>query len=586
MRLWCAVAPLALFIGMCTAFDNTCILRDAALTPPTRNAPQTWLSECPGWVVNTTDAVWNTRTDVNASLEKYFYQNWTSNSAWGASKHGMAALKELVASTVTAFPDIRININDVFCYGNDVDGYKTVMPDLVTGTNLGPSSYGPPTGKKVAYGGIAVCYVQKVGGQWQYISEWLLHDEWAMLGQMGIEDLSKVPHPPLQYSTHDCHVNTPGFGWHAPGEAPIKLQPQHQPDTPSSPIIASSATTSSTEAAAAAAVEQLEQDMPTGKAVVKAMDATISAHTVWNNWTEWSAMEAPFWDPDMIYDTVYTPDPNVLGNSSGLREWYNNEHIPFNLAFSNCTFNQMIFAGETSSATTTTYGNALWRGDFGTIPHTSKMATIRICDFYRIDPPRIQYNWMMLDMVDLMLQAGYRVLPKPALREQWVLPPAAMDGIPAPLSAIVDPAHTQAARSLVQAALQSEWQEGNLTGALWAADMTWYGPVGFGVAHGVQEYLTHFLKPLHAAFTDQELQVDVVSCEGKFCGAHGYLHGTHSAEWLGEKATGKRVALRFGMHWHVDVDAMKLQEGYAMFDLPAVFQQMGVDLYGRMRQMQ
>ena len=29
-----------------------------------------------------------------------------------------------------------------------------------------------------------------------------------------------------------------------------------------------------------------------------------------------------------------------------------------------------------------------------------------------------------------------------------------------------------------------------------------------------------------------------------------------------------------------------LQEGYAMFDLPAVFQQMGVDLYGRMRQMQ
>ena len=48
--------------------------------------------------------------------------------------------------------------------GNDIDGYKTVMPDILTGTNTGPSAYGPATGKKVCYSGTAVTYVQKVVG--------------------------------------------------------------------------------------------------------------------------------------------------------------------------------------------------------------------------------------------------------------------------------------------------------------------------------------------------------------------------------------------------------------------------------------
>ena len=35
----------------------------------------------------------------------------------------------------------------------------------------------------------------------------------------------------------------------------------------------------------------------------------------------------------------------------------------------------------------------------------------------------------------------------------------------------------------------------------------------------------------------------------------------------------------------MDLSAGKAYEGYAMFDLPAAFLQMGVDLYGRMEQM-
>ena len=114
------LSPILLFTVCVRAFDNTCLLNDANLTPPTKNGPQTFLKDCPKWVIDTTDAVWNTREDINGSLEQYFYEDWSSTSSWGHQIHGMDKLKNLVASTLRAFPDLQIHITDVFCYGNDL----------------------------------------------------------------------------------------------------------------------------------------------------------------------------------------------------------------------------------------------------------------------------------------------------------------------------------------------------------------------------------------------------------------------------------------------------------------------------------
>ena len=92
------------------------------------------------------------------------------------------------------------------------------MPDILTGTNTGPSSYGPATGKKFRFSGTAVTYVQKVKGRWVYVAEWLLHDEFSLISQLGFTNISAIPHPPLGNKLHDCSVNEPGFGWRAPEE--------------------------------------------------------------------------------------------------------------------------------------------------------------------------------------------------------------------------------------------------------------------------------------------------------------------------------------------------------------------------------
>ena len=94
------------------------------------------------------------------------------------------------------------------------------MPDILTGTNTGPSAYGPATGKKIRFSGTAVTYVQKVKGRWVYVAEWLLHDEFSLISQLGFTNISAIPHPPLGNKLHDCSVNEPGFGWRAPGEDP------------------------------------------------------------------------------------------------------------------------------------------------------------------------------------------------------------------------------------------------------------------------------------------------------------------------------------------------------------------------------
>ena len=40
---------------------------------------------------------------------------------------------------------------------------------------------------------------------------------------------------------------------------------------------------------------------------------------------------------------------------------------------------------------------------------------------------------------------------------------------------------------------------------------------------------------------------------------------------------------RFGLHWRVDVRNAVVPEGYALFDLPGLFIQNGVNLYERMQ---
>jgi len=323
---------------------------------------------------------------------------------------------------------------------------------------------------------------------------------------------------------------------------------------------------------------------PKAKCVIRAMDEKISNRVAWNNKTEWVNIMKEFFTEDMIYDTNYNPIENQMNNGTGIEYWYEQEHIPYNLAFDNVTFNQLIFASEEETATTTTYGKGRWKGDIGTIPGSEKIGaevTMRIYDFYIMNEDKIFYNWMLLDFVELMYSAGYRVLPKAPLREGWVQAPAAMDGIPAPISRLVDPMDGPRAKLMVEETILHDIVYGTESCHLWTEDMKWYGPFGIGYASNKEEYDTHFLTPFRAAFSDRTVEFNVLSCEGAYCGANGWIHGFHTGTWLGEEATNLPIRIRFGFHYRVDVSHGIIPEGYALFDIPGAFNEVGINLFDR-----
>merc|ERR1719461_1753428 len=240
----------------------------------------------------------------------------------------------------------------------------------------------------------------------------------------------------------------------------------------------------------------------------------------------------------MIYDTNYTPNED-LNNSTDLGMWIDKEVIPYFVAFGNVTFNQLFFVAEEETATTTTYAKTTWRGDIGTVPGSNKVGqetTHRIYDFYIMRDDKIRYDWMLLDMVEIMFEAGYRVLPKSELREGWVAPPAAMDGIPAPISRLVNPMDGPNSKILVEETLLHDIVYGSEASHIWTEDMKWYGPFGIGYASNKQDYEEFYLKPLREGISERQVEINVLTCEGAYCGVNGFIHGVHSGPWLGEEA--------------------------------------------------
>jgi hypothetical protein len=183
------------------AFNNSCLIKNLAIS----DGPKTF--DACSFVITSTDEVWNIRGNVDAAIEKYFYEGYIDAGSWGRRVVGQKDLRDVVLAEMRAFPDIKIHITDCLCNGNDIDGYKCAMSDVLTGTNLGQSGYGPATGRFARWTGLIESLVKynPVVGQWQYYAEWGVHDEWSLIQQLGL-DFARVPHPKRNSEPlHDCN---------------------------------------------------------------------------------------------------------------------------------------------------------------------------------------------------------------------------------------------------------------------------------------------------------------------------------------------------------------------------------------------
>lgn len=213
---------------------------------------------------------------------------------------------------------------------------------------------------------------------------------------------------------------------------------------------------------------------------------------------------------------------------------------------------------------------------------TQGLAFLRFGEFYRMEEGRITGAYILLDLIDLMRQAGAMPLPRSPGAELLIPGPATHDGIrlaakpeeESRRSIELLEAMAAGLRAYDRKSLDSMGQE-----RFWSPQMIWYGPCGIGSNRGLKGFQTYHQIPFLTAFPDRHgVGHKARFGDGPYACLAGWpsLEATHTGPYLGHQPTGRTVTMRVMDFYRRAGD--RLAENWVFIDLPDLFRQMGVDL--------
>lgn len=240
--------------------------------------------------------------------------------------------------------------------------------------------------------------------------------------------------------------------------------------------------------------------------------------------------------------------------------------------------------GGTWVAAVTHYVGNFRQGLWGISP-SDRLVFLRSGEFYRLDGGRIAKARIILDLPDLMRQAGGFPFPDMLGTEIAFPGPATHDGV------LPTGDNGEASLDLVEAMLAdlhlfdpATGQSANQTGpdGYWADDMMWYGPGGIGSnyrwAGFVKDHRASFLH----AFPDRKGGNHYCRIgDGDYAAVSGWpsMTMTHRGDYLGVPATDRAMTLRV-MDFYRCAGG-KIAENWVLLDYMDLFRQMDIDLIAR-----
>ena len=114
------------------------------------------------------------------------YDTYHNNVSMHSSSQNITGIKEVISGTIQTlhtFPDRRLIGQNVIWSKFDKDGYFSSHRIISTATNLGDSSYGPATGRKINFRTTVDCVVKNN----RIFEEWLVRDNLWIVKQLGFE---------------------------------------------------------------------------------------------------------------------------------------------------------------------------------------------------------------------------------------------------------------------------------------------------------------------------------------------------------------------------------------------------------------
>lgn len=225
------------------------------------------------------------------------------------------------------------------------------------------------------------------------------------------------------------------------------------------------------------------------------------------------------------------------------------------------------------------------------IPPTGHIVSMRFHEFYRFESNRVCEIQAVWDIPELMLQAGVWPMT-PSLGREWNVPgPATQDGLSA--SGRRD-AQANASYQLVLDMLNGlgKSAEGGVAAMqlekYWHPHFNWYGPSGIGTSRGIQGFRNWHQIPFLNAMPDRvgSASAGNLFADGNYVGFTAWpgMHMTISGDgWLGIAPADQKITMRSLDFWRCENGTIR--ENWVLVDLLDVYRQLGVDVFGRMREL-
>ncbi len=255
---------------------------------------------------------------------------------------------------------------------------------------------------------------------------------------------------------------------------------------------------------------------------------------------------------------------------------------------------------NTEWVSSTGYYEAVFEKDFLDIPASGKVIFLRYCSMFRMEGEKIVYGRIIFDFLDLLQQLGIYFI-KAQGNDRYIPGPYSMDGI---ILGETEEAKGQKTIKAVRCMGKSldNFADGGFdgmsSGTYFAEDFNWFGPGGIGACKGIENYEKCHQIPFLNAFPDRGqygLQKLFYVGEENYCCVGAWCESiddnpsaeewftTHTGEYLGIPATGKKLGIRCYDFYRVDEKGMIL-ENWVIYDLIHFINQMGFDVFARLRE--
>ena len=247
-------------------------------------------------------------------------------------------------------------------------------------------------------------------------------------------------------------------------------------------------------------------------------------------------------------------------------------------------FNDGIWIGATGHYTATFAHD--WLG----IQATGGVVNIRYGEFSRMQAGKVHEVYFILDILDLMRQAGCwpRMVPASRGLTDQVPGPATRDGV---LLAPSAPVEGERSLDLVMAMIHGllkdydgKTLESMAQERFWHPNMMWYGPAGIGTSRGLKGFQDVHQRPFLNAFPDRmggdhKARIG----EGAYVASTGWpsVRATHLGPWQGCPPTGRKIGMRVMDFWRREDNL--LRENWVFIDMIDLLLQMDVDVMGANR---